>query len=368
VAKLRDYLQDSEQAFNGVIYVESTDASDTDNDFSVRVQNGGILPENGLTLVTPHNIIVQGSFNLDYERDKENKTAAESEAYDYYQSQHQEQSNNSDYKWRPAALISSQRMIYTVSDNFQKDQAINSLADISSYNYWNTNESDYPYSLQSSYFIDNYLNTHITDEALAKFDSSRKYRDYCDAHGLSYNRTWSVSDITNLLDKKNLGAGDAQSVLLNIGEGQYDSTTEATQPNRVLKDIIYNTAMVSPYDPEGYILERWIGADGVAKKRQITGSLIQLEDKYRASVPFAYYIKNQAGQYVYQIGPGYDYNSSYHYGYNSHGYIPQYSGYIGSSFYNYEPNFAKEDSASGPIAAAVGSWFEISNNNFYPEY
>ncbi|MCU0651584.1 MAG: hypothetical protein MUC39_01395 [Candidatus Omnitrophica bacterium] len=371
VAKLRDYLQDKGQAFNGVVYVESTDVEDYHyyyDDLSIRVKNAGILPENGLTLVTPHNIIVQGSFNLDYERDKEGKTAAESEAYDYYQENHG--GSNSDYKWRPAALISSQRMIYTVSDNFQKDQAISSLADISSYNYWRLGSSgNYPYSLKDSVFVNSYLNSYGGSNApQAVKDFFAKYPELGNIPG-----TWTVDNINQYLNTTLYpDAGKAQEALRDAGEGKYDLATEATQPNRVLKDVIYNTAMVSPYEPEGYTLERWIGVDGVTKKRQITGSLIQLEDKYRASVPFAYSIKNQAGLYVYQIGPGYDYNSKYHYGYNSHGYIPQYSGsYVGKSYYNYEPNFAKsssEGSTSGPIAAAVGSWFEIPNNNFYPEY
>jgi len=366
VEKLRDYLESTEQAFNGVIYVESTyynDYSSYYGDLSVRVKNGGILPENGLTLVTPHNIYVQGSFNLDYERD------GSSEAYQYYTETHSGDSN-SDYKWRSAALISSQRLIYTVSDNFQKGQTINSLADISPFNYWNINESDYPYSLQSNTFVNTYLTEYGGGNApQAVKDFFTKYPELGAIPG-----TWTVDNIKQLLNTSLYpDAGKAQEALRDAGEVKYDLATETTQPNRVLKDVIYNTAMVSPYDPEGCILERWIGADGSTKKRQVTGSLIQLEDIYRAQVPNSYTVYNKDGLSVYQIGPGYDSSGYYHYGYNGfHGYLPQYTGwYTGSSLYKYEPNFAKsssEGSTSGPIAAAVGSWFEISNTDFYPTY
>lgn len=374
VEKLRTYLEDNGQEFNGVIYIENPDSNDIyQGDFSVRVKNAGILPENGLTVVTPHNIYVQGSFNLDYSRDKE------TEAYTSYKQAHG--GSDSEYQWRNAALISSQRMIYTVSDNFEDYiNSINNLAEISSYNYWKVGENSYPHSLKSQYFLDTYL----TQKGITPSSDSlpQTVKNFLTKYNITLPSSWTVDNIKQIFNPELYPeAGACQSALLNAGETNYDLATESTQPNRVDHDVIYNTAVVTPYDPRGYTLERWISQDGQQKTRNITGAFIQLEDIYRGWVPLSYSIKNKDNIWTYAAEPGYDTYGYYHYGYYAHGYLPHYSPYnypTGTSQgyylypkynYAYETNFATSGStgSGNPMATAVGSWIEIPNTDFLPD-
>jgi len=362
VAALRDYVSDKN--FNGVIYVDDVDSSDIDYyDFSVLLKNAGVLPEEGLTVVTKHNIYVAGSFNLD-QRDKGTS------AYSYYQSAHPSQSNDADYTWRPAALISSNRLIYTVSDAFESyAEGLGSISNMSSYNYYEGSKN-YPYSLQSTNFVTTYLN----NTGLTGNNSPQAVKDFFAKYGLTLPASWTPANIKELMNPDVYpDAGTAQSALLTAGETKYDIATETSQPNRVSSDVIYNTAMVSPYDPQGYILERWVDSSGVTRTKTITGSFIELEASKRSYVPYSWVDSTGArridGGYNYWTWKGTTY-SSYNYGYNNRGYLPYYSGsYNPKSTYAYEINFAKNnsgDSGNSLMGSSFISWLEIPNTDFLP--
>lgn len=392
IEKLRDYLTQTGQPFNGVIYIENLPGMyswnpDTYKDFSVRIINAGILPENGLTIVTPHNIYVQGSFNLDYSRDKENGSP-HSDAYDYYKSVHG--GSDTDYVWHPAALISTNRLIYTVSDDFNTYiMSRTSLNDIAPINYWRPDNSyNYPYSLRDPYFLATYLNS----KGLTGAGAPQTVRDFFTAHNLILPSEWTVDNIQSLMDTSVYpDAGTAQSSLLYAGEGQYDIDTASRQPNLVTHDVVYNTALVSPFDPQGYTLERW-RQDSYLKNRFITGSFIQLPDSYRDAAllsqpaPMAYVVtvRDAAGNIIkryWEVEPGYNTKTfdpqtgtyidsgSYHYGCFQRGYLPSpyFNSYYGANnTFGYEPNFATSGSqgSGSATATAVGSWFEIPNVDF----
>ncbi|MCU0665555.1 MAG: hypothetical protein MUF05_00435 [Candidatus Omnitrophica bacterium] len=363
VEKLRAYLAGKD--YNGIIYVETPDESDLSYDYSVSLTNAGILPEKGLTLVTPHNIYVNGSFNLDYTRD------SATEAFTHYQATHTE-NNSNDYKWRNAALISTKRLIYTVSDQFLDYAAnLSSFSDIASYHYWEPNSSStsYPYSLGSLNFINTYLNA----AGVTGNNSPQAVKDfYAKYPGLSIPGLWTPADIEFLKSKAvyDPSAATAAKALLDAGEQNYATATESKQPNRVLYDITYNTAMVSAYDPSGYTLERWINSSGQTVKRNITGAFIQLTADKRASVPSNYSIK-VGGKFCYQVGPGYDYWGYYRSGrFGSNRYVPQFSDAYNPIYnYAYEINFAKNSASgasTGPIATGKKSWIELPNSDFFP--
>ncbi len=388
VEKLRTYLAATGRSFNGIIYIDNPDYNDTNYDFSVRIKNGGVLPQNGLTVVTPHNIFVQGSFNLDKARDDD--PGRSDDAYDNYQSEHG--GNPSDYTWKPAALISSQRAIYTVSENFENYIKDKTLSDTMPFKYWDSSGgSSYPYSMTNQTFLNTYFNSGLVS-------IPQQVTDFLAKYGLSAPAEWTVDNVKQIFDSsKYPDAGTAQSALLSAGETKYESDTENTQPNRVATkngvptDVIYNTAMVTPYDPQGYTLERWVGADGKRKKRQITGAFIQLEDSMRLIIPMAHYVfifdeKGNQIRYYYDANPGYTYKTcypdgscvngsiygygGYYNGYFARGYYsPYYSDYwtYATNTYGYEINLANQSSSGSTSSLGVSgmvSWLEIPNNDF----
>jgi len=368
VAALNEKIENENLSFNGVVYVESADYSDTAYDYSVRLINAGVLPEAGLTVVSPHNIYVQGNFNLDntIPDDGTSLDARDYQAIQDYMATHSSEGySQDDFTWHPAALISTQRMVYTLSDSFNDPQQLPL-----SYDYWNRDTRDYyPYCLDDAEFLEDHV------PAPSSSSLPQTVKTFFDNHPeLTPPSSWSWDWINTNLDVDTYPeANDVRKSLLDAGNAAYQTGAEALMPNRVEKDTTYNTAIVSPYDPQAYILERWHDTNGAKKKRNIVGAFIQLEDVFRSSVPLSYQAANAQGVYVYKVTSGTDRWGRYNYAYYWHGNQPHNrSTYWPSYKYAYEVNFAdrsgdssdEQSSSADFLAGSIGSWREIRTAEF----
>ncbi len=357
VAALKKKIETEGMSFNGTIYVEDPDPEvDGYNDFSVRLINGGVLPETGLTLVSPHNIYVQGNFNLDNtlpEGVYDPAEARDYEAIENYLGYHPDEGySSSDFVWHSASLISTQRLIYTLSEDFNDPQQLPL-----SYDYWNGDtRENYPYCLNDRTFLNNYCPQPGDNDLPDTVKHFLNQRFSAQTRPERWDWDWIEANMNTDLYPE---ANDIRKDLLDAGNEQYRTANESLMPNRVLHEVTYNTAMFSPYEPQGYTLERWYDEDGNQKSRKIVGAFIQLEDSNRASVPLAYLKYNSQGEEVYTIDSGLDSAGRYHYAYYWHGNQPHNdSTYSPSHNYTYETNLQQSGIDS------IESWREISPGEF----
>jgi len=382
VAKLKEIIDDGTfkqltgHDFNGVLYVDNlSNESGYSYDFSVRLINGGVLPDEGLSLVTPHNIYVQGNFNLEGTAPEGGASvdARDYQAIQNYLNYHPTEGySQDDFAWHPAALISTQRIVYTLSESFN-DPASLPL----SYNYWNKDTKDYySYCLDDQVFLATYVPAPGSGDL-----PSNVQQFFTDHPEVIPPASWTPDWITTNLDpNKYPEANDLHKSLLNAGNANYKRTNDASMPNRVEHDVTYNTAIVSPYDPQGYIIERWYSEDasgdaalrGSRRKRNVVGAFIQLEDTYRAQVPLAYHKYNSDGEYIYEVTAGSDAWGHDHYAYFWQGSNPTNDSYYWPSYkYSYEINLADKEGSDGSqqasadfLAGAIGSWRKIKQAEF----
>jgi len=207
---------------NKIIYIDNKD---------VFLEKGTVLPEGGLTVVTPYNIYIKGNYNYDSA-----KTAEVNDA-----------------NWQPAAVITNSK-VYTLSDQFNKPRYLTKSQE----------HDEYPYSLKSQDFLNQYCSG-------SNYPADLTAAGKVPPDGIL---TWDWIDAN--LD------GDQQELLLNSGKSVYAALQDSSMTNRSENDTYYNTAIVSP-DPYLHELERW--KEGT--QAQVKGAFIQLEkpwsSKYNAS-------------------------------------------------------------------------------------
>lgn len=224
---------------NNIVYVDNKD---------LRLVNAKILPEGGLTVVSPYNVYVKGNYNYDPGKSKE----------------------ANDANWQPAALITNS-LVYTLSDSFNDPQTLPVAV----------NYPNYPYSLQYQEFLDKYC-------AEGRYPSSLIAAGKVPPGGVP---TWSWV-------KSNL-SGTEQLTLLNSGEGYYDIDNDYLMANRATTATYYNTAIAGP-NAIPVAIERWGGT-----KAPVKGSFVQLEKKWstkynNTAVRSGNYISNPTYQYYYE--------------------------------------------------------------------
>lgn len=283
---------------NGILYVDLRDTNSyggANADYSVMLVNAEKLSPGGLTVVSPSSVYIKGNYNTDTER-------------------------------QSSAIITNS-LIYTLSDKFKypgshrEDLAYMPMP----YHY-----IQYPNSTSYDDFLTNYvphLNTRMTNWTTQFPDDPPPNPDTA----TNVLANWIKAHLT----------GSEISQILNAGEDQYDSKHDKTSGPNIMADqagnTTYNVAMITPYDPQGYNLERWGG-----KNRVIQGAFLQLDS---SEIPAT---KDAA-----QKG-----NNGYIPSTYSHGYVIS----DGTYSYLYEPRFGQTNPDRPPgdlYGGYPSSWVEV---------
>jgi len=189
---------------------------------NLRLVNGAKLPMS-LTVVSPYNIYIKGNYNTD---------AA----------------------WQPAAVISNS-LVYTLSNDFVD------YADLPATIY----PREYPYELQ-------YVN--LANFVLGDTDRLRNLEIECQ----------NFFGLGSSFDLHSAGSQPADlNALQTKIRNKYNADYTANMPNRVSSDVAMKVAIASPYEPQGYQLERWtkeawgpVSVPGYTRSLTITGAFIKL--------------------------------------------------------------------------------------------
>jgi len=225
---------------NNIVYVDHKD---------LRLVNAKVLPTGGLTVVSPYNVYVQGNYNYDPAKTKE----------------------ENDADWQPAALITNS-YVYTLSESFNDPQTLPVAVDY----------PKYPYSLQYQEFLDKYC-------AGGRYPAALIAAGKIPPEG-GFTWVWVQANLS----------GTEQLTLLNSGEKYYDTDNDSLMANKSTAATYYNTAIAGP-SPIPVAIERWGGT-----KAPIKGSFIQLEKKWsttkynNTAARGGNYVSNPAYQYYYE--------------------------------------------------------------------
>ncbi len=346
--------------FNGVVYIESLKPEHLERDFAVVLKNGQKLPREGLTFVTPHNIYLAGDYNV-VKYKKSGATTWDEKvpgSADY---------NDSASKVPPASVITEKRKVYTLSSGFNGFQA--AFASSLTFPYKPAAPVNYPAHLLNDSdtadlldvgdagSLQNFVLNGATSGAAGDcvyqqhggaWPGDKHWYLYVKRNGVIVGRKeydWDPSgtnpptanERATFLDdlrvlttywhqdlnggsnpyatKKNAVFSDPADFWNIPGTSGYSSSfTNAALPGYASIPSTYNTAIVSPYDPQGYVLERWYATDlnrdgdtsdanEGTKTRRIGGAFVQLAPSEKATVPGDY-------RYGYERGYGYYYNTS----------------------------------------------------------
>lgn len=208
---------------------------------NVRLVNASQLPSGGLTVVSPYNVYVKGSYNTGS-------------------------------SWYPSSVITNSR-IFLLSGDFNDPQNLPV-----SYNY-----KEYPYSLEFKEFTDSCCWGAGGERWPASIASKKPA---------------SKDALTMDWIKKNLTSSE-QKTLLSSGESYYDVDNASNKSDLVSQDTRYNVACVSAYDPIPFVLERWSNDVGSANQKKIfvNGAFIQLAQSWSSirDVPAQYNRKATKG-------------------------------------------------------------------------
>ena len=379
-------------------YAWANAASNDENAVGVMLVNGERLPDGGLSVVTPHNVYIKGNYNLDpYGNTGINRTADDSSViqnvireryakYSYWDDYWSEctwcGSINNSLKWEPAEII-TQRAIYTLSKNFNLPQTMPLIR----HQYYQYQDENYGYTdadvVTHAVWGDPgkpwmpAAPTSTTPTGITSIDT------WCQKTGKSLN--WSsIANIEGASaplfpNDTNPGTwgpydwgGDQRMyadptnnyyVLYNGLKGalysrvysNYNSTfawdpLNPNEPNkfanRVVTDLtnylynnyIYNSAMITPYEVQGYNLEIW---NSSGAKKIVNGAFIQLPESYKLDIPDEpYYAGTDYRRYT---NP--------------------------ASSFQYESRFGRSLGAAntpraGLVFGAGSSWREIRNDGF----
>lgn len=199
---------------NGIVYIANR---------NLRLVNGAKLPKS-LTIVSPYNVYIKGGFNTDS-------------------------------AWKPSAVITNS-LVYLLSNNFNDPQ------NLPAYVY----PRKYPYEL-GWINLNNFApgNTPLQIQKMEALESEIER-----FFGLKNNFEISAPG----QQPRDLAA------LLNGIRTKYTSDYQSLMPNTAANPanpITFNLAIVSPYTPSGYELERWTGS---SPNMKIKGSFLQLESSW----------------------------------------------------------------------------------------
>ncbi|MDD4294014.1 MAG: hypothetical protein PHP69_00700 [Candidatus Omnitrophica bacterium] len=301
--------------FNGIIYVDLSSKYlwEDDTNYSggnaecVMLENAERLPDGGLSIVTPNNVIIKGNYNLDAEGDKEKNreedpatvlnNAIKSKAY---------LTSYSDYEWQPSEIITN-RYVYTVSTDYPEPSYM-PLCNSYAQEYVEENSSqyvDYDFVNNQYYPTDDWVPTassivvgnpklsdwfnyyydgvvpdqFSTDWVNANWNSTTVYSMDTDGDG-EPDKYILGSDLTSAVQNAigtAYSSAFAYDTIHGVG-GDDDDTPSRT--NIVRDNHVYNTAIVSPYDVNCYSLEYWSGATSI-----INGAFIQLPLDNKEKIP-----------------------------------------------------------------------------------
>lgn len=374
VGKLTDKVNNGQLSnFNGVVYVEDLNDNDiTTHDFSVVLKNGTTLPASGLTIVTPHNIYLYGDYNTTLVGGKV----------------------------PPASVISSNRKIYTASNAFtgfdtgaeDKHPGQVDFASSPTFPYKPFVPVNYPidylsapagyqapdnlFSLGTSDQMNNFLtngtgigtdpmkhlNDNPADFKIGQFqdtDNGKYYIAVKDTQGhilaKKYDSEPTHADRIAFITNGNIGlqqlsmyyhrddTADLNNVRTYFFDARCDLPKDAKEGNSAYftnagVDSTYNTALVSPYEPTGYTMER-------GGNRTETGALVQLpanqQRKVASQAPYSY---------LYGTAPG-------------GGWSIADLCWSGGGIYAYQPSFANPADLRRPpgdfSATSTSSWREF---------
>ncbi|MCU0666378.1 MAG: hypothetical protein MUF05_04725 [Candidatus Omnitrophica bacterium] len=356
LAKLKSNIDQKGSGFNGIIYIDldayqwqentvddGTKVSDEKSAIGVMFVNGERLPDQGLSIVTKHNVYVKGDFNLDPDGDSSRNRAADpSNVLNTV-------ANNKgldvdDFKWRPAEII-TYRQVYFLSNDFNLPKTMPLLdtqygqfydeyynktrADVVTHPLYgapdtatsasaswmpayNSSDSSWgkindwfsltgitpPASWDVNWLDGNQLNQMDSTPDLLTGVNGKQYPKWD-------NYSWSDSYVYKLDD----GSGGTTYIMrqdlkyqlyskvLSAYRNQYAYNVSNSPAAYQMVDVvtrpesyIYNTAVITPYAPEGYSLERWNN-----KNRVINGAFIQLPSGMQLPVPVESYKDTGSG-------------------------------------------------------------------------
>ncbi|MFC1698641.1 hypothetical protein ACFL1I_01610 [Candidatus Omnitrophota bacterium] len=309
------------QDFNGVIFVDLTDYSWDDTHYDanadgVMLVNAERLPDGGLSLVTPNNIYVKGNYNLDPQGYSERYRDPDDPAV--IQRVINEKTyieNEEDLQWQPAELITS-RAVYTLSDDFSEPQTMPLTgyqyiqyydnyrgftdADVIQHRRYGTADASWmPSSSDTSWSstIDDWFDLEGIDRPTNGWDVAWIEQNWgsfswSDDYVYQYNTEDSDPENDVFILRRDLKS-DLYSKVDNCYRAHY--AYDPTRPpdayqmsNLVNEKHIYNTAIVSPYNPEGSTIEIW-GYNYIPGSqdtdRVINGAFIQLPSSHKEPIP-----------------------------------------------------------------------------------
>jgi len=297
--------------FNGVIYVDlsnyswSTGVSNDINNDGIMLVNGEALPSGGLSLGTPNNVFIKGNYNLDPLGDStRSRNADDSNVISRVTSNGHTKIDGSSYTlitsdlvWQPAEII-TQRMVYTLSENFPETSYM-PMAWSHSQQYYDEANNRYP---SGQDFVQGDAD-YPTDSWAPNASASSSIQKWLNATGAALPAKWTKTWVdTNWPAGKffavaaaDTGTGKPDYIAYDTlrsnawdqVESAYNATysytaihgsdgqgnlTTPSQMNGVWPGNrhIYNTAIVTPYDTSPTVLEYWNA------RRVINGAFIQL--------------------------------------------------------------------------------------------
>jgi hypothetical protein len=370
--------------FNGVIYVDlsgrswSTGVSSDINNDGIMLVNGEALPSGGLSLGTPNNVFIKGNSNLDPLGDflTRSRNADDPDVISRVTSNGHTKIDGSTYNlcstcdvtdpnkltWQPAEII-TQRMVYTLSENFP-ETAYMPMAWYHNYQYYDedagrminkdgTSSQDYVHG-DGNYPTDSWAPTASTSSSC----NPSCIQKWLDATGEILPAKWTKAWVDNKWPSGGFfptGTGNPDFIAYDTlrsnawwqVEDAYDakysyaaihgsadgngSPTTPSEMHRVGSKHIYNTAIVTPYDTSPSVLEYWDAP------RVINGAFIQLP--------------TNLGMPTSTTGPTYSRINN------------------PANTFNYESRFGKGSAASntprvGLTFGAESSWRELASSEF----
>ncbi|MFC1698638.1 hypothetical protein ACFL1I_01595 [Candidatus Omnitrophota bacterium] len=366
VNNLRAALAAKGMEFNGVVYADlasypwETQGYDQDSD-GIMVTNGERLPDGGLSIVTPGNIFIKGNYNLDPIGESEiNRNPDDEGVIDRVVSNKSYLDDADDLEWQPAEVL-TKRKVYTLSEDFPEP----SYMPMADYYVEQHVEEQYRIAqwLDPQDFVsgDRYYPSDYWVPDVSRTRAYKKIVDdwfrYYDYSGFSTQPklTWG-SWVNSFWDKnksytvetpdgtQHILGRDLQLAVQDVIEKHYDSKYRyakihgkdpqnpnnpdvPSQINSVKEKHIYNTAIVTPYATEPYVLEYWRYAS-----RIINGANVQLPAEHKSHTPIS-------AEYDRTYNPSETYN-----------YEPRYGAGVGAGFLP----------PVGLSFAAKGSWREIN--------
>ncbi len=263
---------------NNVIYVRVDEAANNAK-YGIKLVNAQELPDaglagnsNGLVVVSPYNVFLQGSFNHN--------------------------PSNPNYTSKPSAVITNSRF-YTLSAQFNDPQ----------YPTMSLYPPGYPYEL-------NYISAELTTYLNAVTQADKQAALL--ALEQKCQEQFILPNSFNIHSAPPANLTDLQSVIRYA----YNAYNQQYMPNKVTSETVYNVAVATPEAPQGIVLERWQNesfgtAPAWSYQPKIIGAFVQLKNKWSAmyDTPDFYGFKrfrpNGTGIYSkYTFSPGT--STSYH--------------------------------------------------------